>query len=38
MRRGGVPLGGVEAVEVFLQGVKDAVRKEGGAEDQMDTE
>ncbi|KAK5317831.1 hypothetical protein LTR93_008472 [Exophiala xenobiotica] len=41
MRRGGVPLGGGEAVEVFLQGVKDAVQKEHeehGTEDQMDTE
>ncbi|KIV82971.1 hypothetical protein PV11_05033 [Exophiala sideris] len=28
MRRGGVPLGGGEAVEVFLQGVKDSVQKE----------
>lgn len=39
MRRGGVPLGGGEAVEVFLQGVKDSVQKEkpqtGG--DRMDT-
>jgi 26S proteasome regulatory subunit N13 len=41
MRRGGVPLGGGEAVEVFLQGVKDAVQKEHeehGTEDRMDTE
>ena len=40
MRRGGVPLGGGEAVECFLDGVRDAVKKanEGEGEDQMDTE
>lgn len=39
MRRGGVPLGGGEAVEAFLNGVKDSVEK-GGAEDDdtMDTQ
>jgi len=39
LRHGGVPLGGGEAVEVFLEGVRDSVTKEedeGG--DQMDTE
>lgn len=42
MRRGGVPLGGGEAVEVFLDGVKDVVKDEekkgddGG--DHMDTQ
>jgi len=29
MRRGGVPLGGGEAVEVFLDGVKEAVQHRG---------
>ncbi|KAL2447945.1 hypothetical protein ABEF95_013133 [Exophiala dermatitidis] len=40
MRRGGVPLGGGEAVEVFLQGVKDKVTKEKDNEggDRMATE
>ena len=39
MRRGGVPLGGGEAVEVFLDGVKDAVKdKEKKDDDQMDTQ
>ena len=38
MRRGGVPLGGGEAVEVFLEGVKDAVKKEDKDDDQMDTQ
>ena len=39
MRRGGVPLGGGEAVECFVDGVKDAV-KDGGKrdDDQMDTQ
>ena len=37
MRRGGVPLGGGEAVEVFLDGVKDAVKEEEKRDDdQMD--
>lgn len=40
MRRGGVPLGGGEAVEAFIDGVKDVVKKqeEGGDDDQMDTQ
>lgn len=41
MRRGGVPLGGGEAVEAFLEGVKDSVEKEDQGEshqDRMDTE
>ncbi len=39
MRRGGVPLGGGEAVEAFLEGVKDAVKDEGKKDDdQMDTQ
>jgi 26S proteasome regulatory subunit N13 len=40
MRRGGVPLGGGEAVEVFVEGVKDAVKKEkdGDGEDRMNTD
>ena len=43
MRRGGVPLGGGEAVECFLEGVKDVVKKEKEGEsegegDQMDTQ
>jgi 26S proteasome regulatory subunit N13 len=39
MRRGGVPLGGGEAVEVFLQGVKDLVqdKKPNDDGDLMDT-
>lgn len=40
MRRGGVPLGGGEAVETFLDGVRDAVTEEDGGEgvDQTDTQ
>lgn len=39
MRRGGVPLGGGEAVEAFLDGVKDSVKDdENGDDDQMDTQ
>lgn len=41
MRRGGVPLGGGEAVEVFLEGVKDSVERgnqEDNGQDRMDTE
>ena len=41
MRRGGVPLGGGDAVEAFLDGVKDNVEKEnrsGNGEDRMDME
>jgi 26S proteasome regulatory subunit N13 len=38
MRRGGVPLGGGDAVEAFLDGVKEFVEKEDGAEkNDMDT-
>lgn len=39
IRRGGVPLGGGEAVETFLDGVKDVVKKEqeGNDGDDMDT-
>jgi len=39
MRRGGVPLGGGEAVEAFLNGVKDSVEKEDGDgdDDKMET-
>jgi 26S proteasome regulatory subunit N13 len=37
MRRGGVPLGGGDAVEAFLNGVKDHVKEEdSGAKGQMD--
>jgi 26S proteasome regulatory subunit N13 len=32
MRRGGVPLGGGDAVEAFLDGVRELVEKEGSAE------
>ena len=39
MRHGGVPLGGGEAVEAFLNGVKDAVNKDRDQKgDQMETE
>ena len=41
MRRGGVPLGGGEAVEAFVEGIKDAVQKEQKGEqggDSMDTQ
>ncbi|KAK5074396.1 hypothetical protein LTR64_006460 [Lithohypha guttulata] len=38
MRRGGVPLGGGEAVEAFLNGVKDVVADEGKKEDDMETD
>jgi 26S proteasome regulatory subunit N13 len=38
MRGGGVPLGGGDAVEAFLDGVKEFVEKEDGVEkDDMDT-
>jgi len=36
MRRGGVPLGGGEAVEAFLNGVKDSL-EEGEDDDKMET-
>lgn len=41
MRRGGMPLGGGEAVEAFLEGVKESVEKgdqEDNRQDRMDTE
>ena len=39
MRRGGVPLGGGEAVESFLDGVKEKATKESTSKsDQMDTQ
>jgi 26S proteasome regulatory subunit N13 len=37
MRRGGVPLGGGDAVEAFLDGVKEHVEKESTEKDDMDT-
>lgn len=37
MRRGGVPLGGGEAVEAFVKGVKDLV-KDNNDDDQMQTD
>lgn len=37
MRRGGVPLGGGEAVEAFLNGVKELVEEEGDDDDKMET-
>ena len=36
MRRGGVPLGGGEAVETFLEGVKEAVSKTAPNDDEKD--
>lgn len=39
MRRGGVPLGGGDAVEAFLEGVKGQVgKKQSGEEDKMEVE
>ena len=38
IRRGGVPLGGGEAVEAFLKGVKASVEKQDDAEGRMDTD
>ena len=38
MRRGGVPLGGGDAVEAFLNGVKDHVKKNSQAQNRMDIE
>jgi 26S proteasome regulatory subunit N13 len=38
MRRGGMPLGGGEAVEAFLDGVKDGAEKDSKAEDKMETD
>lgn len=37
MRRGGVPLGGGDAVEAFLNGVKDLAKRDDDGNDQMDT-
>ena len=37
LKRGGVPVGGGEAVEAFVKGVKGAVGKKGDADSQMDT-
>jgi 26S proteasome regulatory subunit N13 len=36
MRRGGVPLGGGDAVEAFLKGVKRLVEQSQSSEDQME--
>jgi 26S proteasome regulatory subunit N13 len=36
MRRGGVPLGGGDAVEAFLNGVKETVQSNGQAKNRMD--
>jgi len=38
MRRGGVPLGGGDAVEAFLEGVKRLVEDKNSTEDQMETD
>lgn len=38
MRRGGMPLGGGDAVEAFLNGVKDSADKESKGGDQMETD
>lgn len=38
MRRGGMPLGGGDAVEAFLDGVKDSTEKESESGDNMETE
>ena len=37
MRRGGVPLGGGDAVEAFLDGVRDQVQSQAGDQNPMDT-
>jgi len=37
-RRGGVPLGGGDAVEAFLEGVKRLVEEKRSTEDQMETD
>ena len=37
LKRGGVPVGGGEAVEAFVKGVKGAVEAKGDADSQMDT-
>jgi 26S proteasome regulatory subunit N13 len=38
MRRGGMPLGGGDAVEAFLDGVKDGAEKESKGGDRMETD
>lgn len=38
MRRGGMPLGGGDAVEAFLDGVKDCAEKETKSGDKMETD
>jgi 26S proteasome regulatory subunit N13 len=38
MRRGGVPLGGGDAVEAFLKGVKRIVEQRQSTEHQMETD
>ena len=39
VKRGGVPLGGGDAVEAFLDGVKEFVEKESGSDEgKMDTD
>jgi 26S proteasome regulatory subunit N13 len=38
MRRGGMPLGGGEAVEAFLEGVKRGVQEENDGGSRMDTD
>ena len=37
IRRGGVPLGGGDAVEAFLKGVKKSVEEENKDDEDMDT-
>jgi 26S proteasome regulatory subunit N13 len=37
VRGGAMPMGGGEAVEAFLEGVKRTVKKEGGSKDQEDS-
>ena len=37
LKRGGVPVGGGEAVEAFVKGVRDVVEKKGNESSQMDT-
>jgi len=38
MRRGGVPLGGGDAIKAFLEGVKRLVEETNSTEDQMETD
>lgn len=37
LKRGGMPVGGGEAVEAFVRGVKTAVEEKGNEDSQMDT-